>query len=65
MYTIAFAIMQIPSNLIALKIQPRVCIMICEIGWTIFTWVSLTTGCWSFHSLWIRRVTSRPNWRID
>ena len=51
MYTIAFAIMQIPSNLIALKIQPRVCIMICEIGWTIFTWVSRTTDCWAFHSL--------------
>ncbi|KAF2448077.1 pantothenate transporter liz1 [Karstenula rhodostoma CBS 690.94] len=36
-YTIAFAIMQIPSNLIALKIRPRYCIVVCEIGWTIFT----------------------------
>ncbi|KAH7324276.1 pantothenate transporter liz1 [Stachybotrys elegans] len=36
-YTIAFAIMQIPSNAIALKIRPRICIVTCEIGWTIFT----------------------------
>lgn len=36
-YTISFAIMQIPSNMIALKIRPRICIVICEIGWTIFT----------------------------
>ncbi|KAK1993601.1 pantothenate transporter liz1 [Colletotrichum falcatum] len=36
-YTIAFAIMQIPSNLIALKIQPRYCIVVCELGWTAFT----------------------------
>ncbi|KDN64761.1 putative pantothenate transporter liz1 [Colletotrichum sublineola] len=36
-YTIAFAIMQIPSNLIALKIRPRYCIIGCELGWTAFT----------------------------
>jgi hypothetical protein len=36
-YTIAFAIMQIPSNAIALKVRPRICIMVCELGWTIFT----------------------------
>ncbi|KAL2873483.1 hypothetical protein SGCOL_011326 [Colletotrichum sp. CLE4] len=36
-YTIAFAIMQIPSNLIALKIRPRYCIVFCELGWTAFT----------------------------
>ncbi|KAF5660882.1 pantothenate transporter liz1 [Fusarium heterosporum] len=36
-YTIAFAIMQIPSNAIALKIRPRYCIVACELGWTIFT----------------------------
>ncbi|KZL67712.1 major facilitator superfamily transporter (pantothenate transporter liz1) [Colletotrichum tofieldiae] len=36
-YTIAFAIMQIPSNLIALKIRPRYCIVVCELGWTAFT----------------------------
>ncbi|KLO80550.1 Uncharacterized protein LW93_13782 [Fusarium fujikuroi] len=36
-YTIAFAIMQIPSNAIALKIRPRICIVVCELGWTIFT----------------------------
>ena len=29
--------MQIPSNMIALKIRPRICIVVCEIGWTIFT----------------------------
>lgn len=36
-YTIAFAIMQIPSNLIALKIRPKYCIVACELGWTAFT----------------------------
>ncbi|KAH7014107.1 pantothenate transporter liz1 [Microdochium trichocladiopsis] len=36
-YTIAFAIMQIPSNAIALKIRPRICIVVCELGWTAFT----------------------------
>ncbi|PVH89465.1 pantothenate transporter liz1 [Cadophora sp. DSE1049] len=36
-YTIAFAIMQIPSNILALKIRPRICIVICELGWTAFT----------------------------
>ncbi|KAM0817772.1 hypothetical protein AB5N19_03579 [Seiridium cardinale] len=36
-YTIAFAIIQIPANAIALKIRPRICLVICEIGWTIFT----------------------------
>ncbi|CAF3449337.1 unnamed protein product [Fusarium graminearum] len=36
-YTIATAIMQIPSNAIALKVRPRYCIVACEIGWTIFT----------------------------
>lgn len=33
-YTIAFAIMQIPSNMIALKVRPCVCITLCELGWT-------------------------------
>ncbi|CAJ2510496.1 Uu.00g133050.m01.CDS01 [Anthostomella pinea] len=36
-YTIAFAIMQIPSNMLALKISPRICLVVCEIGWTAFT----------------------------
>ncbi|KXS96243.1 hypothetical protein AC578_5484 [Pseudocercospora eumusae] len=36
-YTISFAIMQIPSNLIALKVRPRTCIVVCELGWTTFT----------------------------
>ncbi|QPC76611.1 hypothetical protein HYE68_007363 [Fusarium pseudograminearum] len=36
-YTIATAIMQIPSNAIALKVRPRYWIVACEIGWTIFT----------------------------
>ncbi|KAH8898963.1 pantothenate transporter liz1 [Thozetella sp. PMI_491] len=36
-YTISFALMQIPSNIIGLKVRPRVCIVICELGWTIFT----------------------------
>ncbi|KAH9884235.1 pantothenate transporter liz1 [Xylariomycetidae sp. FL2044] len=36
-YTIAFAIMQIPSNMIALKIRPRICLVVCELGWTVFT----------------------------
>lgn len=36
-YTIAFAIMQIPSNVIALKISPRICLVTCEVGWTAFT----------------------------
>ncbi|CZR50393.1 related to transporter protein [Phialocephala subalpina] len=36
-YTIAFAIMQIPSNMIALKISPRICLVTCEVGWTAFT----------------------------
>lgn len=36
-YTIAFAIIQIPANMIALKIRPRICLTICELGWTIFT----------------------------
>lgn len=38
-YTIAFAIMQIPSNILALKIRPRICIVVCELGWTAFTYV--------------------------
>lgn len=37
MYTIGFAIMQIPANMIALKVRPRYCIMACELGWTAFT----------------------------
>ncbi|KAH8673398.1 pantothenate transporter liz1 [Xylariales sp. PMI_506] len=36
-YTISFAIMQVPANAIALKIPPRICLIACEIGWTIFT----------------------------
>ncbi|KAI1339463.1 pantothenate transporter liz1 [Xylariaceae sp. FL0016] len=36
-YTIAFAIMQIPANMIALKIRPRLFLVICELGWTAFT----------------------------
>ncbi|TDZ30016.1 Pantothenate transporter liz1 [Colletotrichum spinosum] len=36
-YTIAFAIMQIPSNMIALKVRPRICLVVCELGWTAFT----------------------------
>ncbi|KAF2171780.1 hypothetical protein M409DRAFT_18013 [Zasmidium cellare ATCC 36951] len=36
-YTISFAIMQIPANIIALKVRPRICIVICELGWTVFT----------------------------
>ncbi|GJD05146.1 pantothenate transporter liz1 [Colletotrichum higginsianum] len=36
-YTIAFAIMQIPANMIALKVRPRVCLVVCELGWTAFT----------------------------
>ena len=39
-YTIAFAIMQIPSNILALKIRPRICIVICELGWTAFTYAT-------------------------
>ncbi|KEY70812.1 hypothetical protein S7711_09830 [Stachybotrys chartarum IBT 7711] len=34
--TIAFAIMQIPSNAIALQIRSRICIVTCELGWTVF-----------------------------
>lgn len=37
MYTIAFAIMQIPANMFALKFRPRLLIFICEMGWTAFT----------------------------
>ena len=33
----AFAIVQIPANMIALKVRPRLCILICELGWTAFT----------------------------
>jgi ACS family pantothenate transporter-like MFS transporter len=37
-YAIAFAIMQVPSNMIAFKIKPRYCLVACELGWTtIFT----------------------------
>ncbi|KAF4869121.1 Pantothenate transporter liz1 [Colletotrichum siamense] len=36
-YTIAFAIMQIPANMIALKVRPRICLVVCELGWTAFT----------------------------
>ncbi|KAL4787103.1 major facilitator superfamily domain-containing protein [Aspergillus varians] len=36
-YTVAFAIMQIPSNMIAVKIPPRFLILACELGWTVFT----------------------------
>ncbi|KUJ18712.1 pantothenate transporter liz1 [Mollisia scopiformis] len=36
-YTIAFAIMQIPSNMIALKVSSRICLVVCEFGWTAFT----------------------------
>ncbi|KAF3025507.1 hypothetical protein E8E14_007938 [Neopestalotiopsis sp. 37M] len=36
-YTISFAIVQVPANAIALKIRPRICLVVCEIGWTIFT----------------------------
>ncbi|RDW66647.1 hypothetical protein BP5796_09396 [Coleophoma crateriformis] len=36
-YTIAFAIIQVPANLVALKLRPRICLVVCEIGWTIFT----------------------------
>lgn len=28
--------------MIALKVRPRICIVICEIGWTIFTYISPT-----------------------
>ncbi|KAF5234548.1 hypothetical protein FAUST_7528 [Fusarium austroamericanum] len=36
-YTIAFAVMQVPSNAIVLKVRPRICIVVCELGWTVFT----------------------------
>ncbi|KAJ7119117.1 MFS general substrate transporter [Mycena epipterygia] len=36
-YLIGFAIMQLPSSLIALKVRPSIWLFCCEIGWTIFT----------------------------
>ncbi|EYB32637.1 hypothetical protein SNK05_006081 [Fusarium graminearum] len=30
-------IMQVPSNAIVLKVRPRICIVVCELGWTVFT----------------------------
>ncbi|KAJ6630337.1 MFS general substrate transporter [Mycena sp. CBHHK59/15] len=36
-YLIGFAIMQLPSSVIALKVRPSIWLFCCEIGWTIFT----------------------------
>ncbi|KAJ6606038.1 MFS general substrate transporter [Mycena vulgaris] len=36
-YLVGFAIMQLPSSLIVLKVRPSIWLFSCEIGWTIFT----------------------------
>ncbi|KAJ7220334.1 pantothenate transporter liz1 [Mycena pura] len=36
-YTIAYAIMQVPSTMIIQKIRPSYCLAFCEIGWGVWT----------------------------
>lgn len=40
-YLVGFAIMQLPSTLIALKVRPSIYLFACELGWGIFTVRSL------------------------
>ncbi|KAJ7647854.1 MFS general substrate transporter [Roridomyces roridus] len=52
-YLVGFAIMQLPSALIAMKIRPSWWLFVCEIGWIIFTFAQ--AGARSYQEMYFFR----------